>query len=72
MLDNKILTIKLDDGSVDKNITGLIANQLMAEYQRPVLLLHKVEDDEKTFWRGSGRGYDKSDFDDLKESLKER
>lgn len=71
LLDNKILTIKLDDGSVDKNITGLIANQLMAEYQRPVLLLHKVEDDEKTFWRGSGRGYDKSDFDDLKGFLNE-
>lgn len=79
LLDNKILAVKLDAFSADKNLTGLIANQLMAKYQRPVLLLNKVlnvEAEEETVkqwvsWEGSGRGYDKSKFDNLREFLKE-
>ena len=86
LLENKILAIKLDSFEADKNLTGLIANQLMAKYQRPVLLLNKVIDYEievsDTFgtvvtkypiisWEGSGRGYDKSKFDNLREFLKE-
>ena len=67
LLNNKILAIKLDTFEADKNLTGLIANQLMAKYQRPVLLLNKTEDG----WEGSGRGYDKSKFDNLREFLKE-
>ena len=67
LLDNKILVIKLDTFAADKNLTGLIANQLMAKYQRPVLLLNKTADG----WEGSGRGYDKSKFDNLREFLKE-
>lgn len=68
LLDNKILTIKLDSSyTVDKNLTGLIANQLMAKYQRPVLLLNQTSDG----WEGSGRGYDKSKFENLREFLKE-
>jgi single-stranded DNA-specific DHH superfamily exonuclease len=57
----------------------------MAKYQRPVLLLNKVinvetEDDENgkshmtnqwISWEGSGRGYDKSKFDNLREFLKD-
>lgn len=85
LLDNKILAVKLDpEHSTDKNLTGLIANQLMAKYQRPVLLLNKVVKEEdvisvlgekltlyQTSWEGSGRGYDKSKFDNLREYLKE-
>ena len=74
LLANKILAIKLDpEHSTDKNLTGLIANQLMAKYQRPVLLLNKVTDPEtkQVRWEGSGRGYDKSKFDNLREFLKE-
>ena len=67
LLENKILAIKLDTFAADRNLTGLIANQLMAKYQRPVLLLNKTEDG----WEGSGRGYDKSRFDNLREFLKE-
>ena len=67
LLENKILVIKLDTFATDRNLTGLIANQLMAKYQRPVLLLNKTEDG----WEGSGRGYDKSKFDNLREFLKE-
>jgi single-stranded DNA-specific DHH superfamily exonuclease len=67
LLNNKILVIKLDSFAADKNLTGLIANQLMAKYQRPVLLLNKTADG----WEGSGRGYDKSKFDNLREFLKD-
>ena len=67
LLENKILAIKLDTFAADRNLTGLIANQLMAKYQRPVLLLNKTEDG----WEGSGRGYDKSRFDNLREFLKD-
>lgn len=67
LLENKILAIKLDTFAADKNLTGLIANQLMAKYQRPVLLLNKTENG----WEGSGRGYDKSKFDNLREFLNE-
>ena len=82
LLDNKLLVIKLEDVNIDRNLTGLIANQLMAKYQRPVLLLNKVvtekiyldKDNEKIIlqeisWEGSGRGYDKSKFDNLREFL---
>ena len=67
LLENKILAIKLDTFAADRNLTGLIANQLMAKYQRPVLLLNKTADG----WEGSGRGYDKSRFDNLREFLKD-
>jgi single-stranded DNA-specific DHH superfamily exonuclease len=83
LLDNKILIIQLDESmAIEKTLTGLIANQLMAKYQRPVLLLNKVitphtyldENYRPTVinevsWEGSGRGYDKSKFDNLREFL---
>ena len=72
LLENKILVVKLDSQyATDKNLTGLIANQLMAKYQRPVLLLNKVVVDGEISWEGSGRGYDKSRFDNLREFLKD-
>lgn len=74
LLDHKFLVVKLEPTyAVDKNLTGLIANQLMSKYQRPVLLLNKVinSDTKAISWEGSGRGYDKSKFDNLREYLKE-
>lgn len=64
---DKILMIKLsENGKVPKNITGLIANQLMSKYQKPVLLLHKRENEGHITWEGSGRNYGKSDFEDFR------
>ena len=73
LLENKILVVKLDsEFATDRNLTGLIANQLMSKYQRPVLLLNKVVNEDGTItWEGSGRGYDKSKFDNLREFLNE-
>lgn len=63
LLDHKILTICIPKGvKVEKNLTGLIANQLMAKYQRPVLLLNEITNT----WEGSARGYDKSALTDFR------
>lgn len=65
--NDKILIIPLkESGKVPTNITGLIANQLMSKYQKPVLLLHKREYEGNITWEGSGRNYGKSDFEDFR------
>lgn len=68
LLDNKILALKLEPQfAVDKNIAGLVANKLAAEYQRPTLMLNKVvQEDGSITWEGSARGYDKSAFKDFR------
>lgn len=62
---NKIIVVEVD-ASLDKNLTGLIANQLMAKYQKPVLLVRETEEG---LLQGSARGYDKSELRDLKDFL---
>lgn len=42
LLDHKVLLFLLEPGQIDKNIAGLIANKLMAKYQRPCCILTKV------------------------------
>ena len=81
LLNHKILTVCVPKETyIEKNLTGLIANQLMAEYQRPVLLLNEVVNGETVFdtfdnpitmftyttWEGSARGYDKSALIDFR------
>ena len=61
LLENKILVVQLTPkNSVDKNLTGLIANELMSRYQRPVLILNQKKNEDGITWEGSGRGYEKS------------
>ena len=68
LLENKLLVIQLDNISADRNLTGLIANQLMSKYQRPVLILNKIFHTDGTItWEGSGRGYDKSSLKDFRQ-----
>jgi len=43
MLDHKVLLFLLEPGEVDRNIAGLIANKIMAKYQRPCCMLTKTE-----------------------------
>lgn len=65
LLDNKILIVRLAE-PVERNLTGLIANQLMSKYQRPVLLLNKTINEVGSIcWEGSGRNYEKSGFKDF-------
>lgn len=44
LLDNKVLLFLLEPGKIDKNIAGLVANKMMAKYQRPCCILTRVED----------------------------
>ena len=82
LLENKILIIQLPEGKSNKNLTGLIANQLMSKYQKPVLLLNQVtkphiflEQDYSPItqnvitWEGSARNYDKSNFTNFKDFI---
>ena len=53
-----ILIIQLEN-PVEQNLTGLLANQIMAEYKRPTLILNKKINEEtgEITWEGSGRGF---------------
>lgn len=51
---------------VDSNSTGLIANRLADQYQRPCLLMRRKGD----VCRGSGRGYDKCEILDFNQWCK--
>lgn len=70
--DNKIIAVKLASGAINQNLTGLIANQLMAKYQHPFLILTEQQDEEgNIIYMGSGRGYETSTFNDFKSFVKE-
>lgn len=42
LLDNKILIVRVPEAMIDKNLAGLIANQLAAKYARPTLVLRET------------------------------
>lgn len=71
LLKHKVLAIKLDNMSIDRGITGLIANELMSKYKRPVVLLSKTEHEGLEAWEGSARGYEKSKMKDFRQFVKE-
>lgn len=58
--------MKIESPSFDKGITGLIANKLMAEFQRPVALLTPSIHEGEPAWSGSARGYEKSKMNDFR------
>ena len=81
LMRHKVLMFLLEPGEIDPNIAGLIANKIMAKYQRPVLMLTKTKVLNKnilltsnppqpyyeTYYRGSARGYSKSGIDNFKD-----
>lgn len=70
LLDNPLLIIQLDKTTAaNPNITGLIANQVAAKYNRPTLVLNEYEEDGEIVWRGSGRNIKGTDFNDFQEFL---
>ena len=70
LLSHKLLIIQVED--VDKNLTGLIANELASKYQRPTLLLNKRVNEEGVIsWEGSGRNYSNSPIESFRELLLE-
>lgn len=77
LLENQVLAVKLEGkNESNRNITGLIANQLMGRYQRPVLLLNRTVHDEDpdnvyVTWDGSGRNANGTDLINFQEFLNE-
>ena len=68
MMQHKVLLFLLDPGVIDRNIAGLVANKIMAKYQRPTCILTKVIDESGNIsYQGSARGYDKSGFTHFKD-----
>ena len=68
LLSNKVLIIQVPQSAkISGALTGLIANQLMAKYQRPTLVLNEIYQDKEKYWAGSARGYDKADLINFRE-----
>ena len=81
MMEHKILLFLLEPGQLDTNISGLVANKLMAKYQRPVCVCTRVEVENPniqltsmppkpyfdTYYRGSARGYSKSGIESFRQ-----
>lgn len=67
LLNHKVLLFLLKPGQIDKNVAGLIANKIMAKYQRPVCILTKViKAGQKISYQGSARGCSKVGINDFK------
>ena len=67
LLDHKLLVVRVDQEKVDKNLAGLIANQLASKYARPTLILRITEDEEgNLIYSGSGRNYGRSRLEDFR------
>jgi single-stranded DNA-specific DHH superfamily exonuclease len=62
LLDHKVLLFLMEPGVIDRNIAGLIANKMMAKYQRPVCILTKGENG----YQGSARGCTLAGIPDFK------
>ena len=79
LLENKILIVPTEQEDVDKNLAGLIANQLASKYTRPTLVLRRIEHQEAlkdgdrewietTYtYEGSGRNYGKSRLENFRQ-----
>ena len=81
MMQHKVLLFLLEPGQIDTNISGLVANKLMAKYQRPVCVCTKVKELNQniqltsnppqpyydTYYRGSARGYSKSGIESFRQ-----
>lgn len=74
LFNNPVIVIKLKpEYKISKTMTGLIANIISSDYQRPCLILNRVEDAEtgEVSYEGSARGYDKSELADFRLHLLE-
>lgn len=77
LLAHPFIIVELTE-PVEENMTGLVANQIMGKYMRPVLILNRhVEFDKETGevtfdgWRGSGRNSTYSQLRNMREFLAE-
>lgn len=68
LLNHKLLIVRVEENIVDKNLAGLIANQLASKYARPTLILRICRDEDgNIIYSGSGRNYGRSRLEDFRE-----
>lgn len=68
LLDNKMLIVRVPEEAIDKNLAGLVANQLANKYARPTLVLRIFTDENgQVTYSGSGRNYSRSRLDNLRQ-----
>jgi single-stranded-DNA-specific exonuclease len=68
MMDHKVLLFLLEPNAIKAEIRGLIANKLMAKYQRPCCMLTKTINSEGVVsYQGSARGCDKVGVTEFKD-----
>ena len=68
LLNHKLLIVRVEENVVDKNLAGLIANQLASKYARPTLILRICKDEDgNIIYSGSGRNYGRSRLEDFRE-----
>ena len=68
MLQHKVLLFLMQPGEIDRNIAGLIANKIMAKYQRPCCILTETKNNS---FEGSARGCDKTGITNFKDICEE-
>ena len=68
MMNHKVLLFLLESGEIAPGLAGLVANKIMAKYQRPCCILTRGKDENgNEVFQGSARGYNKSGIDSFKE-----
>jgi len=66
--NNNIILVDTKNG-VNKNLNGLVANQIMSKYQRPTLVVSLQKEDNEEFYIGSGRNIDSNILENFKEFI---
>lgn len=67
MMDHKVLLFLLEPGQIKAEIRGLVANKIMARYQRPCCMLTKRRTGDLVTYEGSARGCDKVGVTEFKD-----
>ena len=67
--ENKVIIIRTDNIEVPQNITGLAAMDISKVYNKPTLILRPVNENGRTYYRGSGRATKVEGFYDFQHTL---
>lgn len=69
--ENRIILVKINAADVSPTITGLVAMDIQKQYNKPTLVLRPVLDNERIYYRGSGRASEAENFDSFMKVLLE-
>ena len=68
--EKNIIFARLPDGA-EPELSGLLAIRIATKYHKPALVLRRNEDENGVFFTGSGRNFDNSPLDSLRDTLLE-